>query len=152
MSIRNSHLLELDSSLFCETLKELHYLQTLSIVSERFSENYFNDVCTSLCNHQFLRDFQWSDATIGDISCFGAFFRTCPNLHNIKLTQIMLSEEWIQFLIQILDESWKMENLEVNHVYTPLMNKISRNAERAKLKSSMPSLCMYDLVQNLTKT
>lgn len=151
LSFKNSHLVELDSKVFTETLQSFPYLTSLSVSSERCGENFFNETCTALCNHQYLKDFQWSDSTIGDDACFATFFRSCPNLHNLNFAQIALTNEWIKTLEILLDENWKIEVLTCNHIYDPLRNKSQRNADRAKLKLSAPSYNMFNLVQNVTK-
>ena len=146
LSFTSCNLKEINSESIGNAVSKMKYLRIFSVTSERSDDGLFNEVCKALTNKEYLECFQWKDTLIGDPSTFGTFFRSCPLLHTIDLSQTALNDDWRTMLISLLDENWKLEYLVLSDFAEPLKSKILRNKQRAQNKERMPSAGMYRML------
>jgi hypothetical protein len=148
LSFSNSNLKDASLDDICNSIKELKYLKTFSVISERCDSSYFNGVCRALEGKEYLVNFQWKDTNIGDCWVFSGMFRSCPLLSNIDISDITLDEDWRNVLKNLLDEDWKLEELVVSDFNASLRSKIAQNRNHAKEKNQMPSYGLFNIIHN----
>ena len=148
LSFTSCNLKEVSQESIGSAVSKMKYLRIFSITGERCTDSLFNEVCKALTNKEYLECFQWKDTILGDPATFGTFFRSCPSLHTVDLSQSALTDDWRAMLISLLDENWKLEYLILSDFAEPLKSKILRNKQRAQYKEKMPSAAMYRILHD----
>lgn len=146
LSFSRCGLKECSSNIITDALKKLEFLVTFSISNERCDSSFFNDVCNTLSNKEYLANFQWKDSNLGDPNTFASFFRSTPQLKNVDISHASLNDEWRKVLINLLDENWKLEELVISDFSEPLKSKITRNKARAAQMKKMPSFGLHSMI------
>lgn len=132
LSFSNCNLSRANHSFLCNSIKELQHLKLFDFSKDKCSPQCFNEICLSLCNHKELTCFQWSDNLLGDSHNFVLMFRTCPKLSHINMLNVPISSFWGNIFLQLLDETFRLENLEISDPGRELNEKCERNLNRAE--------------------
>ncbi|OHT05720.1 hypothetical protein TRFO_05886 [Tritrichomonas foetus] len=139
LSFTSCRLTDSDFESLNPILKKLIHLQTIDISHDHIGPVMFSNMCHALCANSELESFHWNDNQLGDPAAFVELVKSVPSLRKVDLSGIILTDQWVEALSQLLDESWQLCDVRVTDITPTLRAKIDRNNMRNEMMRKGPS-------------